>query len=72
MVKTTYWNGLYDCTQYWGNLISSNYVSKNGLHSVYQIGPVYCPPNREWETWVSNKMSTLYTSLISRLNDTVY
>lgn len=65
----TYWSGLYSNTQWWGNLIKERYVGK-GRKSVWTIGPVYCPPNREWESFHYNKMHELYSNLKVRLEAT--
>lgn len=65
----TVWNGLYDNTQWWGNLIKESYVG-SGYKSVWQIGPKYCPPNRDWESYHNDKMHELYNNLISRLKET--
>lgn len=64
------WDSLYDNTQYWGDLISHGY-NERGLKSVWAIGPVYCPPNRQWEVYMNDKMTELYSSLLNKLNDTV-
>jgi beta-N-acetylglucosaminidase len=67
---STVWNSLDDNTLYWGGLINRVYVSK-GLTSVWSIGPVYCPPNREWENFMASNMQSLRQSLINNLMDTV-
>lgn len=50
------WNNRHDCTMYFGEKLSANYVGE-GKKSVDSIGPKYCPPNREWEVYVRNYMN---------------
>lgn len=64
------WADLGDNTLWWGGMLNRVYVEKD-LLSVWDIGPVYCPPNREWEEMVSTQMNYLYNSLINKLMDTV-
>ena len=64
-------SGLYDCTQYWGNLMDSKYVESWNKISVWSIGPTYCPPNREWECYMNNNMKSLYNNLINNMEATL-
>lgn len=50
------WNNRHDCTMYFGEKLSANYVGQ-GRKSVESIGPKYCPPNRQWEVYVRNYMN---------------
>ena len=62
---------LYDCTQYWGKLISEKYVGQLEKESVYEIGPTYCPPNRDWENFMDTTMHSFYNSLINNMETTL-
>lgn len=62
----TYFESLYDNTMYFGDFQSRLYVSE-GLVSVWQIGPKYCPPNRNWESYVANSMVELLSKVQSTL-----
>lgn len=62
----TYFASLYDNTMYFGDFQNRLYVSE-GLVSVWNIGPKYCPPNRNWEVYVANKMSELLNKVKSAL-----
>jgi len=64
-------SGLYDCTQYWGNLMSEKYVGSWHKISVWNIGPTYCPPNRAWETYMNSSMIGFYNNLISNMESTM-
>lgn len=64
------WSSLYDNTLWWGGMINRVYI-ENGLCNVYDIGPVYCPPNREWEVYMNDRMNSLYNSLINNLQSTI-
>jgi hypothetical protein len=64
------WADLGDNTLWWGGMLNRDYVGKN-LLSVWDIGPVYCPPNREWETAIVKQMNKYYDNLIINLKDTV-
>ena len=55
---STHFESLYDNTMYFGDFQNRLYVSE-GLTSVWSIGPKYCPPNRNWEVYVSNSMTEL-------------
>ena len=63
----TYFEGLYDNTMYFGDFQSRLYVDK-GIVSVWAIGPIYCPPNRNWEIYMATHMKELYNKVISTLN----
>lgn len=56
--------GLYDSTMYFGDFINRLYVDE-GLLSVWAIGPKYCPPNRNWEVFMYDKMNELYNKVMS-------
>lgn len=56
--------GLYDSTMYFGDFINRLYIDE-GLTDVWSIGPKYCPPNRNWEVYVYNKMNELYNKVMS-------
>lgn len=62
----TYFESLYDNTMYFGDFQNRLYISE-GLISVWQIGPKYCPPNRNWEAYVSNSMAELLNKVVSTL-----
>lgn len=64
------WESLYDNTLWWGDMIHRLYVGK-GVSSVWNIGPIYCPPNRDWEVYMNDHMNELYTGLINNLEDTL-
>lgn len=64
------WESLYDNTLWWGDMIHRLYVGK-GVSSVWNIGPIYCPPNRNWEVYMNDHMNELYTGLINNLEDTL-
>lgn len=64
------WDSLYDNTLWWGDMIQRLYVGQD-VSSVWDIGPIYCPPNRQWETYMSDHMSELYVGLINNLQDTL-
>lgn len=64
------WESLHDNTLWWGGMINRVYVD-NGTVSVWNIGPIYCPPNREWEVYMNDRMTSLYNSLITNLTSTV-
>lgn len=55
--------GLYDSTMYFGDFINRLYVDE-GLISVWAIGPKYCPPNRNWEVFMNNKMNELKNKVV--------
>ena len=59
-------DGLYDNTMYFGDFLNRLYVDK-GLVSVYQIGPKYCPPNRNWENYMATNMQELYNKVMLTL-----
>lgn len=67
---STHWGSLYDNTQSWGRIISEYYIG-SGRTSVWNIGPKYCPPNRDWEAFMNDNMKKLYSSLIINLNNTL-
>ena len=60
---STDFGDLYNCTMYFGDFQKRLYIEK-GLVSVWNIGPKYCPPNRNWETYMANKMNELYTKVM--------
>lgn len=62
----TYFESLYDNTMYFGDFQNRLYVAE-GLVSVWQIGPKYCPPNRNWESYVANNMTELLNKVQSTL-----
>lgn len=62
----TYFESLYDNTMYFGDFQNRLYVSE-GLISVWNIGPKYCPPNRDWEVYVANSMAELRNKVQSTL-----
>lgn len=64
------WDGLYDNTLWWGDMMQRLYVGKDVI-SVWDIGPIYCPPNRQWEVYMNDHMTELYTGLINNLEDTL-
>lgn len=64
------WSSLYDNTIWWGSMVNRVYI-ENGLYSVWNIGPVYCPPNRDWEVYMNDNMTILYNSLITNLMNTL-
>lgn len=63
---STDYGSRFNCTMYFGDLLNRKYVSQ-GLSSVYSIGPKYCPPNRQWETYMANYMSGIQTRLRSEI-----
>lgn len=64
------WDSLYSNTLWWGDMIQRLYVDK-GVSSVWNIGPIYCPPNRDWEVYMNDHMNALYDGLINNLQDTL-
>lgn len=56
----------YDNTMYFGDFQNRLYVDE-GLTSVYSIGPKYCPPNRQWEIIVADKMKKYLNKVVSTL-----
>lgn len=51
------WSNRHDCTMYFGQKMSANYVGQ-GRRSVEAISPKYCPPNYVyWQNYVRNYMS---------------
>lgn len=62
----TYFESLYDNTMYFGDFQNRLYVSE-GLISVWSIGPKYCPPNRDWEVYVSSNMIELRNKVVTTL-----
>ena len=64
------WSGLYDNTIFWGGMMNRVYI-EDGVVSVWNIGPIYCPPNRQWEVYMNDNMNMLYNSLITKLTNTV-
>lgn len=65
---STTWDNLYDCTQYWGGMMQRVYINGKSVKSVQSIGPIYCPPNREWEVFVESYMNELYAKVKTTLN----
>ena len=63
---STNYGSRYSCTMYFGDLINRKYVSQ-GRSSVYSIGPKYCPPNRQWESYMAEYMSGVQSQLRSEI-----
>ncbi|MCM1218504.1 MAG: glucosaminidase domain-containing protein [Lachnospiraceae bacterium] len=64
------WDSLSSNTLWWGDMMQRLYVTKD-VKSVWNIGPIYCPPNREWEVYMNDHMNDLYVGLINNLQDTL-
>ena len=59
--KTNY--GSYeDNTMFFGGMMNRLYIS-NGNIGVDDIGPIYCPPNRNWENVISEIMISQYEKI---------
>lgn len=49
-------------TKYFGDMMNRIYISKGNI-SVDDIGPIYCPPNRDWENKISKIMLDQYEKI---------
>lgn len=65
------WDSLYENTLWWGDMIQRVYIDGKDVSSVWNIGPIYCPPNRQWEVYMNDHMTELYNGLINNLQDTL-
>lgn len=63
------YDSLYACTLDWAKRIKNYYIDE-GRTSTWLIGPKYCPPNRDWEVYVSYEMIARRKQLIVNLRNT--
>lgn len=59
-----YFEDIYENSMYFGDFLNRLYINE-GLISVWAIGPKYCPPNRNWEVYMYDKMNELKNKVVS-------
>ena len=66
LATSTSYGSRYECTMYFGDIMNRLYVNQ-GKVCVNSIGPKYCPPNREWEKYMTRYMNNIGENLRYRV-----